>query len=436
MRHECPGKLGSIIGTGVLWVGAANSVNFYASQQIDIEAAQEKYPSNLHMRLQVFTISSVDADGHTVTIDRPLEFDVPVNSISDGSAPVRDGYLNPYPSKVTPLRMITDVGFEDLTFTQRLDGMPKLDGGTYQADPNCTVQAPTCPVHNYGNLAPEYSMHGFVFKWAANSWVRGVRGEMTGSHPIVTEVAKNLQIENNTFDGSWNKGKGGNGYLRGSRVWDSLYAFNTTRNLRHFTFQWSSSGNFAVANDFDSDLNLHGGWERRNLFDNNVVHVPLAHASKSCAVNCGGEGGVSDRGTWWPIYWSAGNKAVKWSGSSGPQNAFYNNLLSKQTTASGPYVPYQPYSTFGRVYQFGSDAANPTRFRHLASGGVAINDWAEMENRIYTGGNGVDNSYEAATDCLTEGGGPPGAEGHLSVGSPACGRHAGRWCDGVATGRP
>ncbi|MFJ6617824.1 GDSL-type esterase/lipase family protein [Kitasatospora sp. NPDC091335] len=376
---------------GYLWVGAANSLKFYQSQQIDTTAAAS-YLDNLHMRQQVFLISSVDGGGRTVTVDEPLEFDMPVNSVSDGSPPLPAGTV--YASKVTPLKMITNVGFEDFTFTQQLDGMPANDGSTYHVDPACTVMGPNCPVHNYGNLAPEYAMHGIVFKWAADSWVRGVRGEMTGSHPIVTEVAKNLQIENNYFDGAWNKGKGGNGYLRGSRVWDSLYAFNTTRNLRHFTFQWSSSGNVAFANDFDSDLNLHGGWERRNLFDNNVVHVPFEHASKNCTVNCGGEGGVSDKGTWWPIYWSAGNKAVKWSGSSGPQNVFFNNALTKQTTARGPYLPYQPYSTRQRVYQFGSDATDPRLFKHLTSSGTAIPDWADMERLDYTGGNGVNNSYE------------------------------------------
>lgn len=181
--------------------------------------------------------------------------------------------------------MITDVGFEDFAFTQQLDQMPKLGGGTYQVSGDCATGAASCPTHNYGNLAPEYAMHGIVFKWAADSWVRGVHGEMTGSHPIVTEVAKNLQIEHNRFDGAWNKGKGGNGYLRGSRVWDSLYAFNTTRNLRHFTFQWSASNNVVIGNDFDSDLNLHGGWERRNLFENNAVRVPFEHRSGSCSAN-------------------------------------------------------------------------------------------------------------------------------------------------------
>lgn len=370
---------------GHLWVGAANSLKFYTEQAIDT-TANEGLLDNLHMRQQVFTISSVDTARRVITLDKPLEFDVPVNSVSDGSAPI-GGTV--YASKVTPLKMITDVGFEDFTFTQQADGLTAT----------CTDPGPNCATHNYGNLAPDAAMHGIVFKWAANSWVRGVRGEMTGSHPVVTEVAKNLQIENNHFDGAWNKGKGGNGYLRGSRVWDSLYAFNTTRNLRHFTFQWSSSGNVAFANDFDSDLNLHGGWERRNLFDNNTVHVPHNHSSSSCTANCGGEGGAGDKGTWWPIYWSAGNKAVKWSGSSGPQNVFFNNDLAKQTVKNGPYQPYQPYSTRGRAYQFGSYEGFPRWFKPLISAGP-IDDWAGQESKDYTAGNGVVDLYTDSGDSL------------------------------------
>ncbi|WP_240981620.1 MULTISPECIES: endonuclease/exonuclease/phosphatase family protein [unclassified Streptomyces] len=383
---------------GYLWVGAANSLKFYQEQQIDT-TANAGYLDDLHMRQQVFRISSVDADQRTVTIDKPLEFDLPVDSLSDGSAPI-DGQTR-YPSKVTPLKMITDVGFEDFSFTQKLDGMPKLGGGTYKADRECATAETVCPTHNYGNIAPEYAMHGIVFKWAADSWVRGVRGEMVGSHPVVTEVAKNIQIQDNYFDGSWNKGKGGNGYFRGSRVWDSLYAFNTTRNLRHFTFQWSASNNVVIGNDFDSDLNLHGGWERRNLFENNAVRVPAAHSSGSCTINCGGEGGGGDAGTWWPIYWSAGNKAVKWSGSSGPQNVFFRNTLAKQEKEFGSYTNYQPYSNPQTVFQFGSDQSGPPgAFKHLASGGMPILDWAGMEKETYTGGNGVDGSRHDASESL------------------------------------
>ncbi|WP_336213279.1 endonuclease/exonuclease/phosphatase family protein [Nonomuraea sp. LPB2021202275-12-8] len=355
---------------GYVWVGAANSLGFYTQQAVTDRTQMD----NLHMRQQMFRVVRLDATAKTITLDRPLEWDLPVDSTSDGSTPLGD---TPYASKVTPLKVVQGVGFEDFAFTQDLNGLPKLGGGTYQLTPEQAL-------HNYGNMAPEYAMHGIVFKWAANSWARGLKATMTGSHPIVTENARNLQIERNSFDGAWNKGKGGNGYLRGSRVWDSLWAHNLSRNLRHFTFQWSASGNVAYRNDLDSDLNLHGGWEHNNLFEANTVRVPYEHRSGNCQTNCGGEGGEIDDGTWWPIWWAAGPKAAKWSGSSGPQNVFYRNTLIKQATPGGPFETYAPYSS-GTVFAFGSDDAVTQRFRPLGQGGQAIPDWTGRETLNYTG---------------------------------------------------
>ncbi|MER7943285.1 RICIN domain-containing protein [Streptomyces sp. NPDC094473] len=358
---------------GYVWVGSANSRKFYAQQ--GISGSDEALEEPLHMRQQMFRVTRIDSTAHTVALDRPLEWDLPVTSLSDGSVSLGSTQY----SKVTPLKAVEGVGFEDFAFTQDMAEMPKLGGGTYSLQ---SSQA----VHNYGNMAPEYSMHGIVFKWAANSWARGLASSMTGSHPVVTEDALNLQIERNSFDGAWNKGKGGNGYLRGSRVWNSLYALNLGRNLRHFTFQWSASGNVAFRNDFDSDLNLHGGWEHNNLFEQNTVTVPYDHRSGNCSANCGGEGGEIDDGTWYPIWWAAGPKAIKWSGSSGPQNVFFNNTLIKQTTPGGPFEPYAPYGqSSGTAFQFGSDNSNPSKWRHLGQDGQVIPDWTGRETLNYTG---------------------------------------------------
>ena len=377
---DAKAKMDGFRDGGYVWVGAANSLRFYEQQGLSVDDPGTR--DNLHMRQQMFRAVSVNKSAKTVVLDRPLEYDVPVDSTSDGSAPI-GGTV--YTSKITPLRAVEGVGFENFAFSQEMSGLPKLRGGVYNP-------SPTDAVHNYGNLAPEYAMHGIAFKWAANSWARGLAGTMTGSHPIVTEVARNLQIEHNTFDGAWNKGKGGNGYLRGSRVWDSLWAYNTSRNLRHFTFQWSASGNVAFRNDLDSDLNLHGGWERYNLFEGNTVRIPYEHRSGSCTTNCGGEGGELEDGTWFPIWWAAAAKAIKWSGASGPQNVFHHNTLIKQAVAGGPFLSYVPYSMDGAdteaIYQFGSDASNPRAFAPLSQGGAPIKDWAGRETADYAG-NGV-----------------------------------------------
>jgi len=352
---------------GFINIRAANSINFYKS----MNAYPTTWPlENLHMRQQWFTITAIDTKNHTVSIDKPLEYDVPVDSTSDGSAPI-DGTV--YASKASPIvDPIVGVGFEDFSYTQ-------------VAPPGVTqAQAKD----NYGNLAPSLAMQGIVFKWAANDWVTGIHAIMTGSHPIVTEEAKNLQIVNNELDGSWNKGKGGNGYFRGSRVWDSLYAGNTTRDLRHFTFQWSASGNVVIGNDIDSDFNIHGGYERDNLFENNTNAVSYAHRSGSCTAHCGDEGNdPPDDSTWFPIYWSTGQKAVKWSGSSGPRNVFFNNTMTKQVTDDAAFTPYYP--DHSKIYQFGWDGK---AFHHLDIGGKPIVDWAHNEQADYSHGHGVDDT--------------------------------------------
>lgn len=358
-------------------VRAANSVAFYESMDAAPVGGGKGQMDNLHMRQQIFTVTAVDATARTLTLDKPLEYDVPVTSVSDGSAPIRN---KAYDSKVSPLvDPVLGVGIEGLTMTQ---DEPKL--------------VAAASVGNYGNMDPAAAMHGIVFKWAADSWVRGVSTVMTGSHPIVTEEAAHLSIVDNTLSGAWNKGKGGNGYFRGSRVWDSLYAGNTSRNLRHFTFQWSASGNVVIGNSFDSDLNLHGGWERHNLFELNKVVVPAGHRPDNCRANCGDEGGADPDGAdWYPIWWAAGQKAVKWSGASGPDNVFHRNTMAKQTVKDGPYEPY--YADPDRVYRFGWDGKG---YLHLAAGGDPIDDWAGHEKDDFAGGGGVDASSTFAEPSI------------------------------------
>ncbi|MGH3646040.1 MAG: hypothetical protein ACRDTM_02520, partial [Micromonosporaceae bacterium] len=166
------GSLANFTVGGLVNIRAANTMKFYGQQH----ALPTDHPLlNMHMRQQLFTIKAVDSTNRTITIDKPLEYDVPVDSTSDGSAPIGG---TTYYSKASPIvDPVLGVGFENLAFTQEMPDLSRDDA-----------------VNNYGNMAPAYQMHGIVFKWAANSWVRGVRTEMTGSHPIVTEEATHLQI--------------------------------------------------------------------------------------------------------------------------------------------------------------------------------------------------------------------------------------------------
>ncbi len=82
---------------GLVNVMAANSQKFYEQ----MKAVPSDYDlENLHMRQQVFMVTSGDPLNATITLDKPLEYDLPINSTSDGSAPI-NGEV--FPSKVTPL---------------------------------------------------------------------------------------------------------------------------------------------------------------------------------------------------------------------------------------------------------------------------------------------------------------------------------------------
>jgi|GEM_PF-5438292 len=336
-----------------LWVGAPNTANFLSEQGV--------LPSDWRYaefnRQQIFTVVAIN--GNTVTLDSPLEFDVPHDSTADGSSAI-GGVVRD--AKVIPLEVVEGVGFEDFYLTQPVPG-----------------HSPSEATFNYNNIDHHRAMHGIVFKWVDNAYVNNVHTYMTGSHAIVTEMVRHIQIQNSYFDGSWNKGKGGNGYMRLSKIWDSIFQNNTIRNLRHLAVQWSASTNVIQNNDISADLNLHGGWERYNLFQNNIVRVPYEH--RDCNPNCG-----SGAETWYPIWWAAGEHAGGWAGASGPRNIFYNNTLQKQLTSGGSYTTFSPYGNSpGTIFIFGwdRDTAGGSHWEHLALNGVDIVSWTDNQTQDF-----------------------------------------------------
>lgn len=355
-----------VVGMPVI-LRAADTKNMFLEQEVD-----EQYWRDLSMKMQMFRIVAVDQVARTITLDKPLEFDLYASSVADGSTTIAG---NVRESKLVPLTNVEGVGIEDLYLTLPLTGLPKHGGGNYLITPGEAT-------FDYTNLAPEYALHGIVYKWASDCWVRNVRTYMTGSHAIVTEEARNIQIEDSVFEGSWNKGAGGNGYFRFSRVWDSLIQGNTLHNLRHLTLQWSASGNVVSGNVLDCDLNFHGGWERYNLVEQNISRVPRQHAPNPTE-------------NWYPVWWATGPKAGKWSGSSGPRNVLFNNKLSKQTIIGGEHLAYQPYTAemlpAGTVIQMGWDrnSAVGSSWQHLTLGASFLPDWSGEETTDFATGSNL-----------------------------------------------
>ena len=115
--------------------------------------------------------------------------------------------------RVMPVTAVENVDFRDFYLTMD-------NGGTSCSDYNAGVHSDGNPQgvgFRYENLCPHDAIHGILLKWAYRGGVDKVRIEMIGSHPIVTEFAKDMTFSNNIIDGSWNMGKGGNGHFREAR---------------------------------------------------------------------------------------------------------------------------------------------------------------------------------------------------------------------------
>lgn len=339
-------------------IRAANTAEFYSETDMPSEYRND----NAHIRTQSFHIVDVDTAANTVTLNKPLEFDVVYASATG------------YASKIIPITAVTDVTFEDFYFTQSLEDTKysSLNSGIYNAETN-----PNGVAYYYVNAAPEYAIHGIELKYVDNCMVKNVHMYMTGSHPIVSEFATNITVRDNYIDGSWNKGKGGHGYLRFSKIDDSLLENNTVRNVRHLAIQWSSSGNIVRNNNLSCDINLHGGWERNNWVVGNTSNLVYIHRSW--------EDGSPEDSTWYPIWWAAGKHASGWSSSSGYNNCFFGNDFNKQQTEDAEITPWK-YSDSDTVYHFGWDG---TGWNHLKeSSGANIPSWSHNENLNYEN-NGV-----------------------------------------------
>jgi len=293
----------------LIYIGAASDKAFLDLGEVPSDRRDASHIKTGHMRTQLFNVLAVDNDTNTVTLDRPLEFDIPLQNESG------------YNSRAMPVTAIKNFGLQDFYLTMDTAGTNCEDynSGLY-SDSN-----PNGVLHRYENVCAENAIHGIILKWVQGGWVDNVNIEMIGSHPIVSEFAKDITISNNTIDGSWNKGAGGNGYIRGSKLYDSWIHNNSIKNIRHLALQWSATGNIVENNFLNVDLNLHGGWERHNLIRNNTIEVPFEHRSWA-------NGAPEPNATWQPIWVGSGDHASKWSGPTGPNNVFVNNTLKKALT--------------------------------------------------------------------------------------------------------
>ncbi|CAH0528813.1 hypothetical protein VHP8226_02840 [Vibrio hippocampi] len=333
----------------LIYVGAASDEAFLDKGEVPQSRRNASHIKTGHMRTQIFKVASVNSSNNTVTLDKPLEFDVPLNNESG------------YNSRVMPVKAIENFGLQDFYLTMDTKGSHcEAYNRNRVSDSN-----PNGVLYRYENVCAQDAIHGIILKWVYNGWVDNVQVDMIGSHPIVTEFAKNITISNNQVDGSWNKGAGGNGYIRGSKLYNSWIHHNDIRNIRHLALQWSATGNIVENNTLNVDMNLHGGWERNNLIRSNRIEVPFEHRSWS-------NGAPESGATWQPIWVGSGDHASKWSGPTGPNNVLVDNTLKKATSSGANIVRWGLFDEPSVEYALNWDG---TTYKHLNINGEPISTW-------------------------------------------------------------
>jgi mannuronan synthase len=158
----------------------------------------------------------------------------------------------------------------------------------------------------YENRFEKYAVDGIAFQWALFCRVENVGIRDSGRHPLVFENSLECSARGLSIRGAWNKGPGGNGYLRLSRAYHCRLTDIAVRDIRHITLQWSSAYNLLRDIRSGVDINFHGGGEHHNRVEKVVFSIPAYHPWQSVVV-------------------TGGN--ARWAPPSGPGNVFESRLL-------------------------------------------------------------------------------------------------------------
>ncbi len=129
----------------------------------------------------------------------------------------------------------------------------------------------------YENLYPEFAVDSIRVEWGAFIKIENVRILMSGRHPLALENSYRVEIDGFEALGSWNKGGGGNGYVRISKTRKSTIRNCSIKGIRHFTFQWASSENLVEDCYLEVDINFHGGYTRFNEVRRVHIKLPKEH---------------------------------------------------------------------------------------------------------------------------------------------------------------
>jgi glycosyltransferase Alg8 len=200
----------------------------------------KKYP---YLRQQIIKTVSYDPQEHLIYTKRPLSLAIQARN-----------------SEIYTLKMVENVHLKDFKIKQVV---PDDDISKYS--------------FVYENKLPEYQVDAIRFDYVSQGSIEGVKIENAGRHALVFENCYDMSAERLTIDKSWNKGKGGSGYLRVARTYHSEIKNSDILNIRHLVLQWSSAKNHLHHLNMSVDLNLHGGYTHDNQIDNITFNIPKKH---------------------------------------------------------------------------------------------------------------------------------------------------------------
>ncbi len=224
--------------TSFLLLKEPNSKKFL--DKLGAKKWNKKYP---YLRQQIIEVARVDLKENLIYTKKPISLNLSQDTTG-----------------VYELNIVSGVHLEDFQIKQKVL--------------NKNIEKYTSI---YENKFLDFQVDTVRFDYAANCKIVNIKILNAGRHSLVFENSYNLLADRLVIDKSWNKGKGGSGYLRIARTYHSEVKNSDIYNIRHVVLQWSSARNHLHHLNMGVDINFHGGFSHDNKIDNIVFNIPKEH---------------------------------------------------------------------------------------------------------------------------------------------------------------